>query len=81
MKKNLIVRDARSAHCARTLADETAVAAQPSTPEQSARIAGSFNRGDGDDLAVAAEQPFKSSHVDAVLDHLRQTRMQKSRPH
>ena len=81
MKKSLFAKAARSAHGGRAVPDETVVAAQPLTPQQSSGISGSFNRSEENDLASASGQPSQSLLVDAVLDHLRKTRMQKSRPH
>ena len=79
--KNLFAKDAQSAHVAQTVADEAAIAAQPLPPQQSSRIADSAYSGEGNDLAPAPKQPLRSTLVDAVLDHLRETRMQKSRTH
>lgn len=79
--KNLFAKDAQSAHVAQTVADDAVNAALPLTCLQTPRIAGSVYSGDGNDPAPAPEQPFRSSLVSAVLDHLRETRMQKSRTH
>ena len=74
-------QQAQSVHGAQTVADDSVNAALPLTSLQTSWIAGSVHSGDGDDLVSAPGQPFRSSLVSAVLDHLRETRMQKSRPH
>ena len=79
--KTPFVQHVQSAHSAQTVADETVIDSQPLTPSQNSRIASPVNSGDGNDPAPTPRQPLRSTLVDAVLDHLRETRMQKSRPH
>ena len=76
--KNLSAQHFRSTQA---VADGAVNAAPPLTSLQISRIASCVCSGDGDDLVPAPEQPFRSSLVSAVLDHLRKTRMQKFRPH
>lgn len=74
-------QQAQSVHGAQTVADDAVNAALPLTSLHISRIAGSVHSGDGDESAPASEQPFRSSLVSAVLEHLRETRMKKSRQH
>lgn len=72
---------AQPAHCAQTGADEAAIDAQPLIPPQLCKGANCVNNSNGSDLASAAEQPFRSTLVDAVVEHLRVARMKRFRPH
>ena len=72
---------AQPAHWAQTGADEAAIDAQPLIPLQLCKGANSVNNGNGNDLASAPEQPFRSTLVDAVVEHLRVARMKRFRPH
>ena len=72
---------APSTDCAQTGADKAAIAAQPLIPLQRYQVASSANSGDGNDFASAPEQPFRSTLVDAVVEHLRVARMKRFRPH
>ena len=74
---------AQPAHCAQTGADEAAIDAQPLIPLQLCKVANSVNSGsgNGNDLASAPEQPFRSTLVDAVVEHLRVARTKRFRPH
>ena len=85
--KNRVAHLAQPAHSAQTGADEAAIDAQPLIPLQLCKVAKSVNsgngngNGNGNDLASAPEQPFRSTLVDAVVEHLRVARMKRFRPH
>ena len=79
--KNRFAYLAQPAHCAQTGADKAAIDAQPLIPLQLCKVANSVNSGNGNDLASAPEQPFRSTLVDAVVEHLRVARMKRFRPH
>ena len=79
--KTRISQLAQSSHCAKTGVDEAAIAAQPLTALQRYPVAKSAHSGDGNDLASAPEQPFRSTLVDALIDQLREVRMKRFRPH
>ena len=79
--KNRFAYLAQPAHCAQTGADEASIDAQPLIPLQLCKVVKSVNSGNGNDLASAPEQPFRSTLVDAVVEHLRVARTKRFRPH